>query len=119
MEECKAILNLHSSSSFTFIIEHDDDFPLCRMPVQNIPLPLKYPKEFHQGIWGGEAVLMAFYKKSHYKRRFRKFWVPQLKKTVLYSEILNKYMRTIVTDRTLEMVHKHYGFDHYLLSVMY
>ncbi|XP_058794736.1 large ribosomal subunit protein bL28m [Phymastichus coffea] len=86
------------------------------VPIQNNPIPLKYPKEFHEGIWGGEAVVMGFYKKHFYKRRFRKYWVPQLKKSVVYSEVLNKYMRMTVTDRTLELVHKHYGFDHYLLS---
>lgn len=27
------------------------------LPVQNIPIPLKYPSEIHEGIWGGEAVV--------------------------------------------------------------
>lgn len=26
-------------------------------PVQNVPLPLKRPAEFNDGIWGGEAVI--------------------------------------------------------------
>lgn len=88
-----------------------------RQPVQNVPIPLKYPKELDKGIWGGEAVVMGFIKKTKYKRRFRRYWVPELKKSVVYSEILDKYMRTIVTQRTLNLIHENYGFDHYILKV--
>ncbi|XP_014208896.1 39S ribosomal protein L28, mitochondrial [Copidosoma floridanum] len=86
------------------------------VPVQNIPLPLKYPKEIDQGIWGGEAVVQGFYKSSKYTRRTVRYWVPQLKKSVIYSEILDKYMRTMVTDRAIDLIHKNYGFDHYILK---
>lgn len=27
------------------------------LPVQNVPIPLKYPFEINTGIWGGEAVV--------------------------------------------------------------
>lgn len=27
------------------------------LPVQNIPIPLQFPKEAHQGIWGGEGII--------------------------------------------------------------
>lgn len=27
------------------------------LPVQNIPIPLKFPAEINEGIWGGEAVI--------------------------------------------------------------
>lgn len=27
------------------------------LPVQNVPIPLKFPAEIHDGIWGGEAVV--------------------------------------------------------------
>lgn len=89
-----------------------------RQPVQNVPLLLKYPKEIDEGIWGGEAVVMGFVKKTKYKRRFRRYWVPELKKSVVHSEILDKYMRTVVTERTMELIHSHHGFDHYILKVI-
>lgn len=85
-------------------------------PVQNIAIPLIYPKEIHKGIWGGEALVQGFVKKSAKRRRVPHFWVPNLKKSILYSEVLNKYMRTVVTDRTLKLIHENYGFDHYLLK---
>ncbi|XP_031847703.1 mitochondrial ribosomal protein L28 [Nomia melanderi] len=93
----------------------DEETEVVR-PVQNVPLPLLYPKEHNQGIWGGEAVIQGYMKKSKYHRRFPHFWFPMLKKTILYSEVLDKYMRTVVTDRTLNLIHEHYGFDHYLLK---
>ncbi|XP_015112937.1 39S ribosomal protein L28, mitochondrial [Diachasma alloeum] len=86
------------------------------LPVQNIPLPLKYPKQLDYGIWGGEAIVQGFRKKGKYCRRVAKFWVPTLRNSVVYSEVLNKYMKTTVTMRTIDLIHEHYGFDHYLLK---
>ncbi|CAK9801007.1 39S ribosomal protein L28, mitochondrial [Anthophora plagiata] len=85
-------------------------------PVQNIPIPLLYPKEFHQGIWGGEAIIQGFKKKNKYARRAPHFWFPSLKKSVVYSEVLDKYMSVIITNRTIDLINEHYGFDHYLLK---
>lgn len=34
-----------------------DDLTGEILPIQNIPIPLKYPNEIHEGIWGGEAVV--------------------------------------------------------------
>lgn len=86
------------------------------IPVQNIPIPLKYPKTMHTGIWGGEAVIQGFKKNGKYKCRVPYFWTPTLKKTIVYSEILNKYMSTIITGRAFDQINKHYGLDHYLLK---
>lgn len=85
-------------------------------PVQNIPLPLKFPNESHQGIWGGEGVIKGFKQQKVKKRRVPTFWVPVLKTSVLHSVILNKFMSIQVTDRTIELVHKHQGFDNYILE---
>ncbi|XP_003700310.1 mitochondrial ribosomal protein L28 [Megachile rotundata] len=85
-------------------------------PVQNVPLPLRYPKEFHEGLWGGEAVIQGFTKKHRYARRHPRFWFPLLKKSVVYSEVLDEYMSTVVTYRTIHLINEHYGFDHYLLK---
>lgn len=86
-------------------------------PVQNVPLPLKWPRESHQGLWGGEAIIKGFTKFKPLKRRCPHFWTPQLKKTVVYSEILNKFMSVVVTQRTIDLIHQHYGFDNYILEV--
>lgn len=85
-------------------------------PVQDVPLPLLYPKEFHEGIWGGEAVIQGFTKKHRFARRHPRFWFPLLKNSVVYSEVLDKYMSTVVTYRTIHLINEHYGFDHYLLK---
>lgn len=45
------------------------------------------------------------------------YWVPNLKKSVLYSEILNSYMDVTVTEKTLKLVDENKGFDHYILGV--
>lgn len=82
-----------------------------------MPLPLTYPKEFHQGIWGGEAVVQGFQKKHRRSRRYPHFWFPALKKSVVYSEVLDTYMSVVITNRTITLIHEHYGFDHYLLKV--
>ncbi|KYN07418.1 PREDICTED: 39S ribosomal protein L28, mitochondrial [Cyphomyrmex costatus] len=84
--------------------------------VQNVPLPLIYPKEIDDGIWGGEAIVQGFKKKGKFKRRVPHFWIPTLKKSVLYSEVLDTYMRVVVTERALRLIHENYGFDHYLLK---
>ncbi|XP_029658961.1 39S ribosomal protein L28, mitochondrial isoform X1 [Formica exsecta] len=85
-------------------------------PVQNVPLPLLYPKEIDKGLWGGEAIVQGFKKKGKYKRRVPHFWIPQLKKSVVYSEVLDSYMSVAVTQRTIKLIHENYGFDHYLLK---
>lgn len=87
------------------------------LPVQNVPLPLKYPPEIHFGIWGGEAVVQGFQKRNPNKRRVPHFWVPHLKESVVHSTVLDRYMSVIVTDRTIQLIHKHKGFDKYLLEV--
>ena len=41
---------------------------------------------------------------------------PNLQKTILYSEILDTYMSTIVTERTLRLIDQMNGFDNYILK---
>lgn len=86
-------------------------------PVQNVPIPVIYPPEHNQGIWGGEGVVKGFQKRNPYKKRVPHYWVPVLRRTVLYSAVLNKYWSTIVTERTMDLIHECHGFDHYLLKV--
>lgn len=85
-------------------------------PVQNVPIPLMYPKELQTGIWGGEAIVRGFEKRHKLARRTPKFWIPQLQNSVVYSEVLDTYMKTTLTERTMKLIHENYGFDHYLLK---
>jgi large subunit ribosomal protein L28 len=85
-------------------------------PIQNVPIPLMFPKESHDGIWGGEGIIKGFQKRTPYKRRVPHFWVPVLRRSVVYSEVLNEYLSVIVTDRTIDLIHECHGFDHYLLK---
>lgn len=84
--------------------------------IQDQPLPLIDVPESHDGIWGGEAVIKGFQKRNPLKRRVPHFWVPVLKRSVVYSRVLDKYISTVVTERTLSLIHESHGFDHYLLK---
>lgn len=88
-----------------------------RFPVPKVPLPLIYPLEANKQLWGGEAVVQGFQSRAEKTRRVPHFWVPILKRSVVYSEILDKYIRLVVTDRTLQLINANYGFDHYILKV--
>lgn len=85
-------------------------------PLQNTPIPLHFPPESHHGIWGGEGVIKGFQKRQRTKQRVPHFWVPHLIQSVVYSEILDKRMSLTVTQRTLDLIIKNYGFDHYILK---
>lgn len=85
-------------------------------PIQNIPIRAKYPAEFHSGLWGGEGIIQGFTRKKIKVRRNPEFWIPSLKQSVVYSEILDKYMSVTVTERTIRLIHQHSGFDHYILK---
>ncbi|XP_055936272.1 39S ribosomal protein L28, mitochondrial-like [Argiope bruennichi] len=87
-----------------------------RVRREDRPIPLKFPKEADEGIWGGEGVIQGFNKDKPKRRRFPQYWVPKLKKAVVYSEILNQYMEVTVTERTLRLIDQYYGFDHYILG---
>uniref|UniRef100_A0A1B6LRH6 Large ribosomal subunit protein bL28m n=1 Tax=Graphocephala atropunctata TaxID=36148 RepID=A0A1B6LRH6_9HEMI len=87
-------------------------------PVQNVPIPLKYPKEVHTGIWGGEAVILG-YKKSREKyirQKSTRWFLPTLHRSAVHSEILDKRLSMIVTKRTINLIMDHQGFDNYILE---
>ncbi|CAH1953912.1 unnamed protein product [Acanthoscelides obtectus] len=85
-------------------------------PVQNVPLPVIYPPEANNHIWGGDGVIQGFQSRASDVRRVPHFWVPVLKRTVVYSEVLDKYLSVIVTERAISLINSNYGFDHYLLK---
>lgn len=84
--------------------------------VQDIPIPLKYPSEYDKQMWGGEGIIQGFTKKKHYNRRNPTFWLPTLHRSVIYSEILDKHISVVLTERALQLIHSNYGFDHYILK---
>ncbi|XP_054160151.1 39S ribosomal protein L28, mitochondrial-like [Oppia nitens] len=87
--------------------------------VADVPIPVIYPPEADTGIWGGEGVVKGYVKPRKYFQQGDprpKMWFPNLKRCVLYSEILDKHFRLICTRRTLDLVDSHYGFDAYLLK---
>jgi len=84
--------------------------------VENRLIPLKFPKEADEGIWGGEGVIQGFVKEKKKRRRYPNFWVPRLKKAVVYSEILNQYLEVTLTERTLRLIDENSGFDYYIFK---
>ncbi|KAF5289339.1 hypothetical protein FQA39_LY15125 [Lamprigera yunnana] len=87
-------------------------------PVQNCPIPVRYPPEHDDQLWGGEGVVQGFQKRHRYDRRVPHFWIPHLRRSVVHSEILNKYISVVITSRTIKLINENYGFDHYLLKTL-
>ncbi|CAG0913696.1 unnamed protein product [Notodromas monacha] len=83
---------------------------------ENHEIPAIYPPESHSALWGGEGVLYGFEKRKHYHAKVPMFWTPFLKRSVIYSEILDKYLSTVVTERVLHNIDAHKGLDFYLLK---
>ena len=44
---------------------------IIRVRVQNVPIPLMYPREADEGLWAGEGIISGFKKKDdkHLKPR--------------------------------------------------
>jgi len=84
--------------------------------VQNCPIPVMFPHQSHKGIWGGEGVVEGLVKKAKFRRPVPWFWVPQLTKSVVYSEVLNKHLSVVVTDTTHQRIDEYEGLDSYLLK---
>ncbi|KAG8225619.1 hypothetical protein J437_LFUL004190 [Ladona fulva] len=95
--------------------KRDPETGIVRM-VKNHPIPVLYPKEHDHGLWGGEGLVKGFQKRHPMRRRVPHYWMPSLKKSVVYSEILNKHINVVVTDTTLNLIHEHHGLDFYLLK---
>lgn len=83
---------------------------------ENRPISLIFPKECNDGLWGGEAIIKGYTKKKPKVAKFPHWWVPVLKRSVVYSEILDKSFVTVVTDRTLQLIDEAYGLDYYILK---
>lgn len=86
--------------------------------VQDVPIPIYYPPQSQDGLWGGEGWICGYRYVNNDKlsTRVKKTWKPQLFKRELYSEILDHKFTITVTARTLDLIDAAYGFDFYILK---
>ncbi|XP_059141241.1 large ribosomal subunit protein bL28m-like [Physella acuta] len=92
-----------------------------RIRVVNAPIPVVFPKQCNKGLWGGEGIIFGYYKKTDPKRKGKlptlpRIWRPLLQTKVLYSEILDRWMRITLTHRALYLIDQSYGLDSYILK---
>ncbi|XP_054901519.1 39S ribosomal protein L28, mitochondrial [Poeciliopsis prolifica] len=86
--------------------------------VQDVPIPIYYPPESQDGLWGGEGWIRGFRYANNDKmsNRLKKVWKPQVLRRELYSEILDHKFTIDVTPRTLDLIDAAFGFDFYILK---
>ncbi|XP_057694528.1 39S ribosomal protein L28, mitochondrial [Corythoichthys intestinalis] len=86
--------------------------------VQDVPIPIYYPLESQNGLWGGEGWISGYRYANNDKmsNRLTKTWKPQLFKRELYSEILDHKFTITVTSRTMDLIDAAFGFDFYILK---
>ncbi|CAG0893586.1 unnamed protein product [Darwinula stevensoni] len=91
---------VHWKPNEVLLYRHEETGEIKRR--ENIPIPITYPKEHNQGIWGGEGVVYGYKKKVYRKRRVPHWWAPTLIRTVVYSEILDKHMSLVTSAADLK-----------------
>ncbi|OWA52689.1 putative 39S ribosomal protein L28, mitochondrial [Hypsibius exemplaris] len=98
--------------------EYDPEIGEIVRIEDTVPILPMFPPESHYGLWGGEGMVKGFIKRldAPYMKKTAKWWYPKLSQVTLYSEVLDKYLLTIVTQRTLELIEEAKGFDFYLLK---
>ncbi|XP_035536618.1 39S ribosomal protein L28, mitochondrial isoform X2 [Morone saxatilis] len=86
--------------------------------VQDVPIPVYYPPQSQDGLWGGEGWVSGYRYTNNDKlsTRVKKTWKPQLLQRELYSEILDHTFPITVTMRTLDLIDAAFGFDFYILK---
>ena len=90
--------------------------------IQNPRIPILYPEEFHKGLWGGEGVVKGgeqYPFKKHVHRFMpakEMYWTPSLHLGVVYSEILDKHIEVVMTERAQRLIDEAFGLDAYLLK---
>ncbi|CAB3405530.1 unnamed protein product [Caenorhabditis bovis] len=91
--------------------------------LEENPIVGIHPPEADNGLWGGERIVKGWIESAPYtkKKVLPRYWVPKLyfpslKTVVLFSEILNKYMKVTVTERAMRLIDEHYGLDLYILE---
>jgi len=90
--------------------------------VRTPRVPVLYPAEFHQGLWGGEGVIKGRLESpptkhgAMYKGAEEMYWFPKLHFGVVYSEILQKHIEVVMTERAERLIDEAFGLDNYLLK---
>jgi len=113
------ILKMGDESTNIYGFEKDEWGEIS--PVQNPRIFVFYPKEFHDGLWGGEGVIKGLKAREEARHRSwllpapRYFW-PQLFEGVAYSQVLDKHIEMVMTKRGVKLVNEASGFDNYLLK---
>lgn len=98
-----------------------DEFGNVRR-FQQPRIPVLYPDEFHQGLWGGEGLVKGGEEPEHgkhnpqYKPARESYWMPKLHFSVTYSEILDKHIEVVMTERAERLIDECFGLDSYLLK---
>lgn len=89
-----------------------------RERVEDVPIPLYWPREAQLGLWGGEGWILGhrYVNNDKLSKRVKKVWKPQLFRRELYSEILDRTFTVSVTARTLDLIDDAFGFDFYILK---
>nr|XP_039334324.1 39S ribosomal protein L28, mitochondrial [Saimiri boliviensis boliviensis] len=89
-----------------------------RERVEDVPIPIYFPRESQRGLWGGEGWIVGhrYANNDKLSKKLKKVWKPQLFDRELYSEILDKKFTVTVTMRTLDLIDEAYGLDFYILK---
>lgn len=86
--------------------------------VNNTPIPVIFPAEANSGLWGNVGIVQGYkrFKPDPKYSAFPRLWLPTLLNRTFYSEVLDTWMGIVVTERTLDLIDEHFGFDHYILA---
>jgi len=93
--------------------DHDTGY-VYRVPDQ--PIDVIRNEQTDRGLWGGLGMVEGFYKPKKLRPRDPRVWWPSVERHTFYSDILEVHINVEVTDRTLELIDKHKGFDNYILQ---
>lgn len=99
----------------------EDEWSGEKLPVVNAPVPVVYPEDCNEGLWGGEGIVFGYFHHADKKMRKKeaprpKVLVPEVHKRALYSEILDQWMAVMVTKRALFLIDESFGLDNYILK---
>lgn len=111
---CERVLD---SPPETKYLDYDQDHEtgyVYRKPDQ--PIHFMKPEGYEKALWGGLGIVEGFEKPKRLKPRINRLWYPAIEKHTFYSEILDVHINVEVTERTLELIDKHLGFDNYILE---
>lgn len=109
---------VHDDTPETKYLDYNQDHEtgyVYRVPDQRIHTKLP-PSALTKGLWGGLAMVEGFEKPKRLKPRISRLWYPKREKHTFYSEILDCHINIEITERTLQLIDKHNGFEFYILE---